>query len=129
MVGEAKPKIVIVYKDDTDKEPYTEWLHNLQDEDGRRATLIRIGRLENGSYGDWKSVGQGVSELRIKTGPGYRVYFGQSGDEIVLLFGGTKSRQNNDITVAQDFWKDHKARIKLKKKKKGRKDNGKTKKK
>jgi putative addiction module killer protein len=91
MVGEAKPKRVIVYKDDKDKEPYIDWLHNLQDQDGRRATLNRIGRLEYGNYGYCKSVGQGVYELRNDTGPGYRVYFGQREDEVVLLLGGVKA--------------------------------------
>jgi len=69
--------------------------------------LNRIDRVENGNLGDCHGVGGGVSELRIDFGPGYRVYFGQDGDLIVLLNGGTKKTQASDIKQAKDFWRDY----------------------
>ena len=66
----------------------------------------RIDRMEFGNFGDHKSVGGGVSELRIDFGAGYRLYYGRDGDEIVILpGGGTKNRQARDIAMAQTRWK------------------------
>ena len=65
----------------------------------------RLRRLENGNLGDYRSVGEGVFELRIDYGPGYRVYFGQVGSTIVLLLcGGDKSTQDQDISTAKRYW-------------------------
>jgi len=71
--------------------------------------LQRIDRVEQGNLGKWKGVGEGVSELIIDFGPGYRVYFGQDGDDVVLLCVGDKSTQENDIKTAQEYWKDYNA--------------------
>jgi putative addiction module killer protein len=110
MVQAAEPKKVIVYQDETGKEPFTDWLNNLRDPQGRRAVLKRIGRLEQGLYGDCKAVGEGISELRIFTGPGYRVYFGEQGGQLVILLcGGDKGSQDKDIKTAKEFWKEYKA--------------------
>lgn len=71
----------------------------------RRRILLRIYRLEQGNFGDCKLVGDGVSELRLFFGAGYRVYFGEcGGDLVVLLCGGDKSSQDADIQQAKDFW-------------------------
>lgn len=86
MVQATEPKTVIVYQDDKGKEPFTEWLNGLLDRKGRRAVLKRIGRLEQGLYGDCQPVGEGVSELRIFLGPGYRVYFGEEAGHIVTCY-------------------------------------------
>ncbi len=68
----------------------------------------RIDRLELGNFGDHKGVGRGVSELRIHFGPGYRVYYARDGDDLVLLLvGGTKSRQTRDIQQAQALWSEY----------------------
>ena len=70
-----------------------------------------IRRLELGNFSNVKGVGAGVFEYRIDFGPGYRVYFGKDGDAIVILLaGGTKTRQDRDITSAHDRWNDYKKR-------------------
>ena len=77
----------------------------MRDKRARAAVLLRIGRMERGLFGDARSVGGGVSELRSDVGPGYRVYFGRIGDRIVLLLcGGDKRRQDDDIARAKRYW-------------------------
>jgi putative addiction module killer protein len=81
--------------------------------DGRaRARIVaRIDRLSVGLLGDWKSVGEGVCELGIDYGPGYRVYYARDGELMILLLcGGDKRTQTKDIEKAHDYWKDYKAR-------------------
>ena len=83
---------------------YAKWIDNLRDIKARARILVRIERLAAGNPGDVKAVGEGVSELRITYGPGYRVYFKQQGQElIILLAGGDKSTQSKDIGVAQEL--------------------------
>ena len=80
---------------------FKQWLKKLKDETGRARIVSRINRLMEGLPGDVVSVGNGVSELRIHYGPGYRVYFHQQGDTIiVLLCGGDKGTQRRDIDTA-----------------------------
>ena len=111
MIWIAQPKQVNIYRDGSGKEPFTDWLDNLRDRRGRRAILRRIGRLEHGLYGDCEPVGEGVSELRLLLGPGYRVYFGEAeGYMVILLCGGDKNSQNRDIKAAKAYWKEYKAR-------------------
>ena len=82
-------------------EVFGKWLDGLKDIRARARILVRVQRLESGNPGDVKPVGSGVSELRIDYGPGYRVYFCQRGtDIIILLAGGTKRTQSNDIKRA-----------------------------
>ena len=72
---------------------------------------VALTRMASGNFGDHKSVGDGVSECRIDFGPGYRVYFGRDGAEIVILLaGGTKKRQAYDIADAKARWLDYKGR-------------------
>lgn len=71
--------------------------------------LNRLDRVANGNLGLAQSVGEGVHELKINFGPGYRVYFGQDGDEVILLGGGTKKTQPKDIVAAKDNWRDYNA--------------------
>ncbi|MGC4028936.1 MAG: type II toxin-antitoxin system RelE/ParE family toxin [Steroidobacteraceae bacterium] len=93
------------------KEPLTEWLDRLRDGRTRARIVARLDRLQIGLFGDAKSVGAGVSELRYDFGPGYRVYYGQEGAQLVLLLcGGDKGSQTTDIEKAHDYWKDYKAR-------------------
>ncbi|MBZ9540469.1 MULTISPECIES: type II toxin-antitoxin system RelE/ParE family toxin [Modicisalibacter] len=81
---------------------YRKWERKLRDQRAKALIAARVFRLANGLAGDVKPVGQGVSELRIHHGPGYRVYFKQRGDEIILLLcGGDKSTQQGDVATAQ----------------------------
>ena len=82
-------------------ETFAAWFRKLRDRRARARIQVRIDRLSLGNRGDSKPVGEGVSELRIDYGPGYRVYFVQRGDElIVLLGGGDKRTQAEDIAMA-----------------------------
>lgn len=93
------------------KDLYEEWLAGL-DASGRTVIIRRIDRIEDGNLGDHRSVGEGVWELRIHYGPGYRIYYGEDGPNIVLLLcGGDKSSQEKDIRKAYQLWADYKRRI------------------
>ena len=83
-------------------EEFSDWLSALRDARAKAKILVRIARLAAGNPGDVQSIGKGVSELRINYGPGYRVYYIQRGMRYVLLLaGGDKSTQKNDIAKAQ----------------------------
>lgn len=93
------------------RRPVAEWLSRLRDGVTRARIVARLDRLAAGLVGDWKSVGDGVCELRIDHGPGYRVYDGQDGSSLILLLcGGEKRTQAKDIERAHAYWKDYKAR-------------------
>ena len=82
-------------------ELFAKWIDNLRDIQAKARVLVRIERLASGNAGDVKPVGEGISEMRINYGPGYRVYFTKRGSElIILLAGGDKSSQTADIKVA-----------------------------
>ncbi len=81
---------------------FSKWLDGLKDIHARARIMVRIERLSSGNPGDVKPVGEGVSELRVNYGPGYRVYYKQQGKQfIILLAGGDKRTQNKDIKSAQ----------------------------
>jgi putative addiction module killer protein len=81
---------------------FAKWLDSLKDVRAKARILVRIDRMQNGNFGDVSSVGEGISELRIFYGPGYRIYFVQRGSEIVILLnGGDKSSQSKDIAKAK----------------------------
>ena len=93
--------------------PFRDWLRSLKDVKARARIRARIIRIRLGNFGDCKSVGNGVSELRIDYGPGYRVYFCRVGQKIVLLLcGGSKRNQEKDIKLAKEYWYDYKERKK-----------------
>ena len=83
---------------------FTEWFRKLRDERAKARIDARVSRLENGLFGDVKYF-QGIGELRIDHGPGYRVYFATDGERVVvLLCGGDKRTQTADIRRAKQFW-------------------------
>ncbi|MEW9809282.1 MAG: type II toxin-antitoxin system RelE/ParE family toxin [Candidatus Symbiodolus clandestinus] len=86
-------------------EIFSKWARKLPDEAAKARVQARIVRLETGNFGDVSPVGNGISELRIHYGPGYRVYFGTHGKYVVLLLcGGDKSTQNQDILRAKQLF-------------------------
>lgn len=92
----------------SDKVPFQQWLRSLKDKSTRARILQRIDRLRLGNFGDCCNVGLGVYELRLKFGPGFRIYFGLQGSEVVvLLWGGDKSSQSKDISIAQQYWQEY----------------------
>jgi putative addiction module killer protein len=105
---EAKPKTLIIYETASGKEPFNDWLNGLKDRRVKITVDARLTRVRNGNLGVCRSLGDGVWELKIDLGPGFRVYFGQHGDTIVvLLHGGDKKTQNKDIETAKEYWRDY----------------------
>ena len=87
--------------------PYADWLTGLRDKQARARVLVRISRMGAGNFGDCKAIEQGVWELRIDWGPGYRVYYAQAGQKLILLLaGGDKRKQQADINNAVNYWND-----------------------
>ncbi len=103
---EANLKEIEIYLTEKGKAPFSDWLESLSDIRARAKIRMRLDRLRLGNFGDSKSVGDGVFELRVDFGPGYRVYYGLVGVQIVLLLcGGDKSSQKKDIRLAKNYWK------------------------
>lgn len=91
------------------RSPLIDWLEDIRDQKARHRIEARINRIRAGNLGDWKSVGQGIFELRVDYGPGYRVYFGREGQELVILLcGGDKRNQRKDIELAKRYWAEFK---------------------
>jgi putative addiction module killer protein len=108
---EPTPRQLEIYSTATGVEPFEDWMASLKDVAARAAIRARLERVEEGNFGDRRAVGDGVYELRIKFGPGYRVYYGLDGKVIVLLLsGGDKSTQAKDIKKAKKFWQDYQER-------------------
>ena len=108
---EAFERELEVYITEEGRAPFTEWFDSLRDIQGRVKVRTRLNRIRLGNFGDSTGVGEGVQELRIDFGPGYRVYFGQADLKVVLLLcGGDKSTQTQDILQAKRYWKDFKRR-------------------
>lgn len=88
-------------------ETFIKWYHNLRDDVGKRKIYARLLRVELGNLGDVRPVGDGVSEMRIDFGPGYRLYYVQKESVIILLLcGGDKDSQQRDIEKAKQIWKE-----------------------
>lgn len=99
------------YLTESGKDVVGEWLASLKDAQARARAATRIARLEAGNFGDCKSVGEGVWELRIDWGPGYRMYYALVGSEVILLLcGGDKRKQTADIRRAAEYLKNYKRR-------------------
>ena len=106
---EARPRKVETYVRADGTCPFDEWFENLTDSRGRAQVDQRIARLRLGLLGEWDDVGEGVIELVFKNiGPGYRIYIGQNGkDLVILLGGGIKRGQQADIERAKKCWRDY----------------------
>jgi len=98
------------YLDRRGHSPFAAWSDRLNREAAVKVAAA-LARIQQGNFSSAKSVGAGVSEYRIDFGPGYRVYFGKDGERLVILVGGgTKKRQQEDITMALARWQDYKRR-------------------
>ena len=98
------------YLDLNGKSAFSEWFDRLNAPAAAKITSA-VNRIAQGNLSNVKGVGSGVFEYRIDFGPGYRIYFGKDGDRLVILLGGgTKKRQQRDITTALELWKDYKRR-------------------
>jgi putative addiction module killer protein len=107
-----KEKELLEFVTETGRPPFREWLIALKDVQVRSRIRVRLNRIRLGNLGDCKSVGDGVFEIRMNFGPGYRVYFGHEGQSvIILLCGGDKKSQGKDILLAKRYWASFKSRI------------------
>jgi putative addiction module killer protein len=98
------------YVDEDGRAPFETWILELDGQAQAKVT-IALSRLERGNMSNVEAVGEGVSELKLNWGPGYRVYFGQDGKTIIILLcGGTKKRQSRDIAAAKVRWANYKLR-------------------
>jgi putative addiction module killer protein len=108
---DAREQEVLEYVRSDGKIPFRTWLRSLRDSDARARIRVRINRVRLGNFGDCRPVGNGVLELRIDYGPGYRVYLGRDGATVVLLLcGGVKKSQSRDIATAIEYWQDYQRR-------------------
>jgi putative addiction module killer protein len=100
------------YITENGERPVISWLNGLKDRVAKANIALRVARLELDLFGDTRSVGDGVWELKIDAGPGYRLYYARSGKDVVLLLcGGDKGSQKRDILTAKEYWQQWKKRI------------------
>ncbi len=98
------------YEDEEGERPFETWFEEIDDL-ARAKVAVGLKRMGESNLSNVKSVGAGVLEYRIDFGPGYRIYFGRDGDVVVILLtGGTKKRQQQDIGKAHEYWNDFKRR-------------------
>lgn len=99
---------ILIYKVESEKSPFDKWLKEL-DVTNRAIVRARLKRIALGNFGDCKSLGENLWEVRINFGPGYRIYYGQIEDKIILLLsGGDKGSQSRDIEKARKYWSNYK---------------------
>ena len=105
---EIKHKEVKEYLAENGRSPFREWIVSLKDMKTRAGIRMRVNRLRLGSFGDCRFLGNGVYELKIDLGPGYRIYLGREREVIlILLCGGDKKNQRKDIVKAKKLWQDY----------------------
>ncbi|MEC4985513.1 MAG: type II toxin-antitoxin system RelE/ParE family toxin [Oscillatoria sp. PMC 1076.18] len=108
---EAQPREIRRYITSDNKVPFAEWFDSLRDLKVKTKINKRLRKVSQGNLGDSKFIGEGVCELRINFGAGYRIYFGQIETTIILLLcGGDKSTQERDIAKALEYWRDYRRR-------------------
>jgi putative addiction module killer protein len=100
---------ILTYVTADGKVPFDDWFCGIKDGSTKARLETRIDRLALGNFGNCAPAREGVSELKIDFGPGYRVYFGKDGDTIVILLGGgTKNTQDADMKLARKYWREYK---------------------
>ena len=105
----AYPRELEIYRSRNGQEPFTDWLNAIRDQKTQRRIRTRLASLKLGNFGDYRSVGEGVFELRFRFGVGYRIYLGAVDNTLVLLLcGGNKSSQARDIEHAKAYWLEYK---------------------
>lgn len=103
----ARERILQEYITLAGKNPFAEWLRGIPDKTTRARIRTRLSQVRLGNFGDTQGVGEGVHELRLDFGPGYRVYYGLVDETIVLLLGGgDKQSQRRDIREAKHHWQE-----------------------
>ncbi len=108
---EVIPKEIRNYLTTDGKNIFDEWFDSLRDKRAKGRIRTRLDRVEEGNLGDSQSVGEGVFDLKIDYGSGYRLHFGQEDlSIIILLCGGDKSSQERDIKKAKQYWQDYQSR-------------------
>ncbi len=103
---EARPQTIVIYESQG-RAHFTEWADNLGGDEA--IVIAKLEHVEGGNFGSCESLGDGVYELKIDRGPGYRIYFGQHNDVVVLLCGGDKTTQDADIKKAKKLWREYKS--------------------
>lgn len=107
---EAQPREIQWYIKPDGKIPFDDWFDNLRDIKAQIKINKRLNRVNLGNLGDYRALREGVFELKIDYGSGYRIYFGQIGTTIVLLLcGGDKSTQDQDIRQAIEYWQNYRS--------------------
>ena len=107
---EAVPREIFVFETRDGRVPFREWMNLVKGQPVYEKVVARLERIEEGNFGEHRSVGEGVSELVINFGPGYRVYYGLDGaDIVILLVGGSKATQQKDIDAAKQYWRQYNA--------------------
>ena len=101
---DGQPIEIQYYRDPNGRQPFIDWFKSIRDRNTRNRVERRLKRLEDGNFGDCQSVGGGIFELRLHFGPGYRIYFGQIDNRLILLLcGGDKTSQQRDIEFAKSY--------------------------
>ncbi len=105
---EARPRRILKYVTENGRCPFDEWLESLRDKRSQATIANRLIRVAQGNFGLCRKLESGIQELKIDLGPGFRIYFAEDGDTlVVLLCGGDKSSQSKDIEKARAYWTDY----------------------
>ncbi len=108
---EANARKIEYYETASGESPFRKWFEALRDSKAQARIDARLARVQLGNFGEHETVGEGVVELKIDYGPGYRVYFGQVGASLVILLcGGDKGTQTKDIKTARKHWANYRRR-------------------
>ncbi|MDD9974513.1 MAG: type II toxin-antitoxin system RelE/ParE family toxin [Candidatus Poribacteria bacterium] len=106
---DTHPRNIQYYRNRNGRAPFIEWLESIYDSRTQSRIERRLDRLRGGNFGEYKSIGDGVFEMILDFGPGYRIYFGEiNNTNVLLLYGGDKSSQNRDIQRAKMYWREYK---------------------